>query len=227
MAEEPGSIALRSTWQCCIRDDAYVIQNIPAPLLSLAREAFDAVISRVDPAEFSGSAVHDQQKDAIFEVLPSFDPAAEAIRTTPFVAERYGQDYVGDRLALQFIYQLFPRVGATGLASDAHALWRRFVSELNRPEWLFRGVANLRNFSVAEGLPEVIYLAEGISIRPRSRAALLASGFDDYTCDRLNDDAKAPVWGWSQYVICAESRLAKTPENLLLTGGVTFLSIHP
>jgi hypothetical protein len=120
-----------------MRDDSRVDQNIPPPLLTLAGEAFDAVISRVDPAQFGGTAVYDQQKDSIFKAPPSFARAAEAIGRTPLVAVRYGEDYVADRLALQFIYQLFPRAGAVGIANDARRLWRRFVSELKRAEWIF------------------------------------------------------------------------------------------
>lgn len=101
---------------------------------------------------------------------------------------------MADRLALQFIYQLFPRAAAFCIANDARRLWRRFVSELKRAEWIFRGVANLRTVSVDQRLPEVINRAEGISVRPRSRPALLALGFDAYTCDRLDDDATAAAW---------------------------------
>jgi hypothetical protein len=54
----------------------------------------------------------------------------------------------GDRLTLQFIYQLFPRMTERGVGENTRRLWRRFMAELKLPDWVYRGVANLRNFTL-------------------------------------------------------------------------------
>jgi hypothetical protein len=133
----------------------------------------------------------------------------------PLVAERYGtSDVAGGRLTLQFIYQLFPRVSTRGVGEDMRRLWRRFIAELQVPVWVYRGVANLRNFEVDQNVTDPLGLVGGVTIRGRAFGVLGSLGFNEFTLDDLTDD----WWeggGSSSYVICVDHTLAKSPENLI------------
>jgi hypothetical protein len=191
--------------------------TVPAPLVALGREAVEAVASTADVASFGGVALRNQARDAIFEPLPSYEAAKDAICAVQLVAERYGsRDEAGDRLTLQFIYQLFPRTSTLGLGEDMRRLWRRFLAELSVPVWVYRGVANLRNFAVERDVPDPIRLKEGVTIRGRAFEALGSMGFNKFTLDALSDDWSEAT-GSSSYVICVERTLTKAPENLVLS----------
>jgi hypothetical protein len=183
----------------------------------LGREAVEAVATTGDMATFGGVALRNQPRDAMFEPLPSYEAAKDAICAEPLVAERYGsRDEVGDRLTLQFIYQLFPRTSTLRVGEDVRRLWRRFLIELNVPVWVHRGVANLRNFAVERDMPDPLRLKEGVTIRGRSFEALESMGFNRFTLDALSDDW-SEGGGSSSYVICVERTLTKEPENLVLS----------
>ena len=191
--------------------------TIPASLVSLGREAVEAVAAMGDPASFRGVALLNEARDAIFKPLPSYEAAKDAISAVPLVAERYGsRDAAGDRLTLQFIYQLFPRSSTLHVGEDMRRLWRRFIAELKVPVWVYRGVANLRNFAVEQNVPDPLQLEEGVTIRGRSFDALRSLGFNDFTLDALVDDVSRGR-GASSYVICAEHNRTKSSENLVRT----------
>jgi hypothetical protein len=191
-------------------------RTVPAALVSLGREAVEAVAGMGDLASFGGVALYDEAKDAIFTSLPSYEAAKDAVSAAPLVAERYGsQDIAGDRLTLQFIYQLFPRTNALRVSEDVRRLWQRFIAELKVPVWVYRGVANLRNFAVDANVPDPLRLEEGVTIRGRSFDALRSLGFNDFTLDALADDWSEGM-GASSYVICVEHTRTKAPENLIL-----------
>jgi hypothetical protein len=189
--------------------------TVPASLVSLGREAVEAVAATGDLASFRGLALRNEARDAIFKPLPSYEAAKDAICAVPLVAERYGsRDVAGDRLTLQFIYQLFPRTGALRVGEDMRRLWRRFIAELQVPVWVYRGVANLRNFAVEPNVPDPLQLEDGVTIRSRSFDALKSMGFNDFTLDALAEDWSEGM-GSSSYVICVEHSVTKSPENLI------------
>jgi hypothetical protein len=191
--------------------------TVPASLVSLGREAVEAVAATGDPVSFGGVALRNEARDAIFKPLPSYEAAKDAISAVPLVAERYGsREAAGDRLTLQFIYQLFPRSSTLHVGEDMRRLWRRFMAELKAPAWVYRGVANLRNFAVEQNVPDPLQLEEGITIRGRSFDALRSLGFNDFTLDALVDDVSAGRAA-SSYVICVEHNRTKSPENLVRT----------
>jgi hypothetical protein len=196
-------------------DDVASSETIPAPLIALGREAVEAVASRGEMASFRGVALYNRDRDSIIQSLPSYEATKDAICALPLVAERYGsKDQAGDRLTLQFVYQLFPRTSPRGVGEDVRRLWRRFMSELNVPVWVFRGVANLRNFVVDPGVPDPVRLADGVSIRGRSFDALRSQGFTEATLEAITDDWSSGGES-SEYVICVEHSQAKTPDNLI------------
>jgi Apea-like HEPN len=187
----------------------------PAPLIVLGREAVEAVAATGDISNFGGVALRNEARDAIFKPLPSYEAATDAISAVPMVAERYGsRDVAGDRLTLQFIYQLFPRASTRGVGEDMRRLWRRFIAELQVPIWVYRGAANLRNFEVDRSVPDPLRLEDGVTIRSRSFEALGSLGFNKFTLDALADDW-SEGWGSSSYVICVDQTLAKSPENVV------------
>lgn len=187
----------------------------PAPLIALGREAVEAVAATGDLASFGGVALRNEPRDAIFKPLPSYEAAKDAISAVPLVADRYGsRDAAGDRLTLQFIYQLFPRSSTLHVGEDMRVLWQRFMAELKVPVWLYRGVANLQNFAVEQNLPDPLQLEEGVTIRGRSLDYLRSAGFNEFTLEALVDDVSAGG-GVSSYVILVEHSEPKSPENLI------------
>ena len=192
-------------------------EEVPEPLFSLAMEAVKAIaVSAEDITTLRATALFNTVRDSIVQSLPSFTAAKDAICEVPLVEERYGsRDQIGDRLALQFVYQLFPRTDQRGVRQDARRLWRRFLAELSIPVWVFRGVANLRNFTLDAGVPDPVRMADGVSIRGRSFGALTSLGFNEATLEAMTEDWSGGG-GSSQYVICVEHNQKKTPDNLIL-----------
>ena len=117
--------------------------------------------------------MRNESRDAIFKPLPSYEAGKDAIYAVPLVAERYGlRDGAGDRLTLQFIYQLFLRTSQHGVGEDVRRVWRRFVAELRVPDWVYRGVANLRNFAIATGAPTAVSRSLSLGVSPRNEVKL-------------------------------------------------------
>jgi hypothetical protein len=82
---------------------------VPPPLAALSREAFQAVEATGGSASFGGMALYNPAKDSMIQTLPSYQAALDAMCAPPLVTTRYGaKAQVGDRLTLQFVYQLFP-----------------------------------------------------------------------------------------------------------------------
>ena len=189
--------------------------NTPEALLSLAREVLPALQSAdIDTATFRATAGHRPQRDSIIDGLPSFAGAREALLAPPLVAERYGTDE-GDRLALQFVYNLFPRHDARGLGADVRRVWRDYLAEVARPDWRFFGVANLRHLIVAGDVRLPVSLADGVSIRGRSSKELADLGFSDMTWEAISEDW-SEGHGSSPYVIMVERRVPKSSANVSL-----------
>jgi hypothetical protein len=177
-----------------------------------ARQAWESGGRRFDTLR--GTALFDPDKDSIFTALPSFDLACDELSRLKYLRERYGDDSP-TRLALQFLYQLADRYSASVDPFDN--LWNDFREELRKTTWLYVGVSNLRYFRAEElgRLPAV----DGVSIRPRSEQELFRLGFD-----RTVRDAMVRDWmglGASSYVILAQHRRSKEPDNIVLCGDST------
>src|SRR5260370_41514303 len=100
--------------------------DVPAPLYALAGEAFDVLAAHEEVTNVRGTALFNQRRDSLITGLPSFAEARRVICGQTMVAERFGsEDVAGDRLALQFVYKLFPRGSRQGLSADARRLWAR------------------------------------------------------------------------------------------------------
>jgi Apea-like HEPN len=189
-------------------------ESPPAPLISLGREAVAAIAATDDVTSFRAMALRNLGRDAVIQALPSYEDAKHVVCAPPLVAARYGSKAdVGDRLTLQFVYQLFPLASAQSVGQDVRRLWGRFLAELNAPDWVYRGVANLRNFTLAGDVPNPLQLEDGVTIRGRDFDLLRSQGFNDFTLEALAEDWS--VGGASEYVICVERRVPKSPDNLI------------
>jgi len=196
----------------------------PPTLIALGREAAEVVASTQEMTTFRGAALFNPARDSIFLSLPSYDAAKDAICAIPLVANRYGtKDAAGDRLTLQFVYQLFPRTSRLGVSEDVRRLWRRFLAELKVPDWVYRGVANLRNLALDANVSVPLHLGEDVTIRGRSPDELRSLGFSDATLDALIEDW-SQVGGTSPYVICVEHSRPKSADNLIRGDATGFVA---
>jgi hypothetical protein len=93
-------------------------------------------------------------------------------------------------------------------------LWSDFEAEMQEAHWIYRGVANVRNF---ESETLLISLGDGVTIRGRSETELAGLGFGPAIWDRIADDWSG--FGGSSFVLVAEHSLEKQPDNLILIDG--------
>ncbi len=161
---------------------------------------------------FRGVAFYDTAKDEIFTSHYVFQPAEQSIASIPLLKERCGVGEVR-RLTLQFIYQLLARLDEPEFGEEVfEPLWVDFLAELEKPQWVFRAVANVRYVN-AEGAS--FDLGDGVSIRGRSFEELSELGFSEADLQGLADDWSG--FGASSYVMLVEDRVEKSPENLILS----------
>jgi hypothetical protein len=164
-----------------------------------------------DLDQFRGIAVYDTAKDEIFTSLDAFPLAESAIAELALVIERYGVDEA-ERLTLQFVYQLLDRLAEPTFDDRVfEQLWTDFIDELREPQWVYRGAANLRWFTAEDGPFD---FGSGVSIRGRSYEELADLGFSESVLRALSHDWSG--FGASSYVIVVESRVDKSPDNLVL-----------
>lgn len=176
----------------------------------------EAAASGLALAQLRGVAFYDMGKDARVIALNSFDDAEQAIGEIPQFSVRFGTDE-NRRITLQFVYQYFSRLD--GVRYDEaifNALWEDFTAEIDNPEWVTRGLTNVRFFR-SENLH--IDLGDGVAIRGRNPEELSALGFSPAILDRIMDD-----WfigfGSSSFVLVAEDTVPKEPANLISTSDV-------
>ncbi len=188
-----------------------------AALHTLSGTALGRIRASGQPIEaFRGIAIYDTSKDEIFMSLDGFEAAEQALASIPSLQERYGVDQAS-RLALQFIYELLGRLHEPVFDEELfESLWVDFLAELAEPQWLFRGVANVR-FLVAEG--PSFDLGDGVSIKGRSIEELSELGFSDPVLAGLFDDWAG--FGASSYIMLVEDRLDKSPDNFVLSSNPT------
>lgn len=160
-----------------------------------------------------GIALYDTQKDRKISSLTSYGPAVESIASNPLVEERYG-GLNAPRLALMFVYEVGKLLESVDFEEDRfEGVWQDFLDELNDPEWVFRGLANMRNFETDE---DPIDFGDSVSIQGRSLEALPRLGFDQWVLRQVEQDWMEAT-GSSSYVMVVEDRLRKEPSNFILS----------
>jgi len=182
-------------------------------LRALVGKATSTAIANGQPVhELQGVAFYDTERDATVRSLASFDTAIQAVTDIPDFVTHFGTD-AAERVVLQFVYEYFTRVDELRYDEAMFdALWLDLQTETRHPEWVTRGVANVRHFR-SEDL--AIDLGDGISVRGRNSRALASLGFGPPFWELLSRDWAGP--GASSFVIVAEHTLAKRPENLVRT----------
>jgi|SRR2546426_9029321 len=157
-----------------------------------------------------GVAFCDTEKDAQLTSLNSFRSAEQAVIRIPNFVARIGADNV-TRTVLQFVYQYFARVdNARYEKAVFKTLWEDFTGEIDNPQWLTRGIANVRYFTSEN---QHLALGDGITIRGRNFAELASLGFSHATLDRISEDWSG--FGASSFVLVAEDSVLKAPDNVI------------
>lgn len=182
----------------------------------------EAAASGLALAQLQSVAFFDMEKDARLIVLDAFSDAEQAIGEIPHFTMRFGADNVR-RVALQCVYQYFSRVDAVRYdEATFSALWEDFTTEIGNPEWITRGITNVRFFR-SENLH--IDLGDGVAIRGRNLEELSALGFSPDILGRIMDDWSIG-FGSSSFVLVAEDTVQKEPANLISTSHVWIKSLR-
>jgi hypothetical protein len=115
---------------------------------------------------------------------------------------------------LQCVYQYFSRVGEARYdATTFDAVWHDLIAEMANPDWVERGVANVRCF---DSKVACLALGDGIEIRARNFTELKSLGFDDLILERLEEDWSG--FGASRFMLISEQKYAKTPQTIVRLG---------
>ena len=188
---------------------------------SVAKEAFELLardaLKRIQGAGEGlegyrrGIAFYDSRRDERFTNLESFADAVSALNALPFVRLQYGEEAAG-RLALQFVYgfcgDLAEPIFDASAFDDA---WSSFWQELVANEWTYIQVANIQTFRSGSS---PLDLGDGISIRGRSFEELRRiAGWGDFELGELSRDWQQS--GASSHVLIVESKVPKSPDNLV------------
>src|SRR4029077_20957318 len=121
-----------------------------------------------------GIAFYDSEQDVLITQLSSFDAARQAVSGIRDFIARFGAAEA-TRIVLQFVYGYFGRVESLRYERAAfEALWLDFAAEVKEASWMYRGIANIRNFT-SQNL--YLDLGDGITVRGRNFAELTALGF--------------------------------------------------
>ena len=167
---------------------------------------------------FSGAtAMQDMMRDQIITELPGFLDAHTALGTSPIVREFYGDggapDYqhAWERLALQFVYGFLRNLSNTTFDPTVfETTWETFWEELSAPEWHWRGLAQLQNFSSDADLLD---LGDGITIRRIDEQDLVNMGWTDWHWEQLLQERSQGLLG--THVLATEHMLPKEPDNFI------------
>lgn len=190
-----------------------------AEVQALVEASLERVAASDKPlSEFRGVALYDTRKDENFTSLDAFEPAVESLASDPAFSERFG-NAEARRVALQFVYNVIELLSEASFDRAAfESTWLGFSKELARPEWIQLGIANLRHFATKEMLTD---LGEGISVRGRSEEDLRSLGLSNFEWQKLLDEVMQQGFGVSSFVLVAEHRFPKSPDNFILTDGST------
>jgi hypothetical protein len=171
----------------------------------------EAAASGLPLDRLRGVGLYDTEKDAHLTSLKSFGNAEQAVIRIPHFGARIGADNA-KRVVLQFVYQYFARVDNVRYEEAVFkTLWEDFRAEIDNPQWLTRGIANVRNFT-SEDLH--LDLGDGIAIRGRSFKELASVGFSQAILDRISEDWGG--FGASSFVLVADDAVLKEPANIIL-----------
>lgn len=169
----------------------------------------EAAVSGLPLDGLRGIAFFNTEKDARLTPLKSFASAEQAVTRVPHFIDRIGVDNAR-RVVLQFIYQYFARVDSPRYDEAVfESVWEDFTAEIDNPQWLTRGITNVRNFT-SENLH--LALDDGIAIRGRDFAELASLGFSQAVLDRISEDWHG--FGASSFVLVAEDSVLKVPDNI-------------
>jgi len=170
-----------------------------------------AVANNLPPDRLRGIAFYDTERDSRFTSLAPFDAARQAVTKIPIFIARFGLGEAG-RIVLQFVYEYFARVDDPRFEKAAfEALWVDFTAEIQEANWVYRGVANIRNFT-SQFLH--LDLDDGIAIRGRNFNELTSLGFGAAVLGQITEDWHG--WGASSFVLVSEQTIPKQPENVIL-----------
>ncbi len=153
-----------------------------------------------------------------------YAPALAAVRNIEDFPARFGSESE-DRITLQFLYECFRRSWerSQSPATVGESVWQDLLDETAEPDWVFRGVCNLRHFQ-SEWL-EPIEVVPGITIAGRDTAWLRELGVNELILTEMSEDW--PSWGSSSHALVAESRQSKSGDNLVLgSDAVVHASAH-
>jgi hypothetical protein len=182
-------------------------RSVRSLILAVIAMALD---TRVPIARLRGVPFSDPAKDAPIESLEPFSGAVHAIQELPLFADRFGASEA-HRVALSFVYQYFDGVESVVDSDSAfESLWNDLIAEIDEPNWVTRGVANLRYFKT-DTYP--LLLGDGVSLRGRSFTELASMGFQGPILDRITEDWSG--FGASSFVLIAEHRTPKKPGNAI------------
>ena len=192
-------------------------------LRALAEQTVRRVSEAGRPLEYfrNATALYDTTRDEIVTALPAYEGAVNVLSAFPLVEELYGAEESG-RLALQFVYGFLGRLTEPAFDPEVFgSTWQAFWEELSEPEWTWLGLANLQNFrSTSMSLD----LGDGITIRGRSFDELAEMGWSEWHLEQLQREFFEGGVN-SSYVILAEHKLPKAPDNFVLTDATVYQKV--
>lgn len=169
--------------------------------------------SQLQPGH-GGMALYNQQRDAQVAELPAFAPAVTALAS---LAEftTIAAPSEATRVVLQFVYDYLKRQNRPDFDEGAYErTWASFWEELAKPEWTYLGICYLENL---ESDADTVELGDGVAVHNRSTYPFREVGWNDFQIEKLHEDWR----GTSFYVLVAEAKSHKTPDNLILHNGAT------
>ncbi len=167
-----------------------------------------------EPQLYRGvSSLSDTARNERFQSLGTFSLAVSEVAKLPYFAARFGTERAGE-VALQFVFTYIGALSSKSFDLEIfERVWDSLLKELSTSEWTYIAVSNLKNFSSNEVLLD---LGDGITIRKRSYAELnhLLGWSHEYINLTLGKDWSEGSYG--EYVLLVETKLEKTPDNLVL-----------
>src|SRR5215207_5200430 len=167
--------------------------------------------------------MQDMSRDQVITELPGFADARTAFGSSSVVREYYGDggapdyEHAWERLALQFVYGFLGNLSQTTYdLAVFEATWEAFWGELSAPEWHWRGLAQLQNFSSDADLLD---LGNGITIRRIDKQDLVNMGWTEWHWEQLVQERSRGFLG--THVLATEHMLPKEPENFVASDVVT------
>jgi hypothetical protein len=201
--------------------------TIKQALRVLAEQAVQRVAEHDSGWQYFSRATagQDMRRDQVITELPSFVDARAAFGLSSIVRDYYGDggapdyEHAWERLALQFVYGFLGNISQpTFDLTVFEATWEAFWGELSAPEWHWRGLAQLQNFSSDADLLD---LGNGIAIHRLDKQDLVNMGWTEWHWEQLVQERHQGLLG--SYVLATEHRLPKEPDNFVGNDIVTYV----